>query len=60
MQTLSRTKSDVIWTNKKISKPIYAHKGVTWHKGCPNYIKDPNQHMKGDTNWNQTKSTHDR
>ena len=27
---------------------------------CPNYIKDPNQHMKGDTNCNQTKSAHDR
>ena len=32
------------------SKTRYAHKGVTRHKGCPNYIKDPNQHMKGDTN----------
>ena len=46
--------------DKTPSKPRYAHKGVTWHKGCPNYIKDQNQHMKGDTNWNQTKLTHDR
>ena len=45
---------------KTPSKPRYALKGVTRHKGCPNYIKDQNQHMKGDTNWNQTKLTHDR
>ena len=41
---LSRTKGDIIWTKHQINQEGTPKCDTT--KGCPNYIKEPNQHMK--------------
>ena len=47
MQRLLRAKRDTIW--KKHQANQEGTQKCDNIKGCPNYIKDPNQHMIGDT-----------
>ena len=48
MQRLLRAKRDTIGTKRQVNQE--GTQKCDHIKGCPNYIKDPNQHMRRDNN----------